>query len=137
MTKLEEIQNLIAEYNEIESNILSLELRFVQRKRKRPVFEMNNIITAFCNIVGVSIKEVISGSRKQPLPDYRAMLAFYLNDAGFTHLEIAGAIGWTDHSTSLSAKNKHITHFTHDKKYRKIYENFVISLQNGNATQIS
>jgi len=137
MDKLQEIQNLIAEYNEIESNILSLELRFVQRKRKRPVFEMNNVIAAFCNIVGVSIKDVISGSRKQPLPDYRAMLAFYLSDAGFTHLEIAGAIGWTDHSTSLSAKNKHESLYLYDKKYRKIYENFLINSQNGNATQIS
>ena len=136
MNKLEEIQKLITEYNDSEETIIGIELCFVPRRKKRPVTEMNNIITAFCNIVGVSIKEVISSCRKRPLPDYRSMLAFFLRDAGFTLLEIAGALGWADHSTALSACVRHEKLLMYDKTYRKIYEKFLINLHNGKDAQV-
>ena len=135
MDKLQEIQKLISEYNDSEETIISIEICFVPRKRKRPAIEMNNIIVAFCNISGVSIKEVVSTCRKRPLPDYRSMLAYYLRDAGFTLLEIAAALGWADHSTALSACGKHESLYLYDKTYRKIYEKFLINLHNGNNSE--
>ena len=104
LIRLQEIIDLISQYNKQDETADYVVLSFRKRGRGISPEEINRIIYIFSCVVNCPIHELVCKSRKRPLPDYRKMIAFYLSEKDVKLLDIAATLGWNDHSTVLSAK---------------------------------
>lgn len=133
---LQDIVHLIYQCNKQDDTPDYLFLTFRKKETGVSLQELNRILYVFCGAVNCPLHEITGKSRKQPLPDLRAMLCFYLREQGLTYIHIAEIIGWNDHSTALAAILKHKKLYQYDKQYKKIYDNFTFKIRedDGNTT---
>jgi len=130
---LQEIIDLISQYNKQDDTQDYIFLAFRKKENGISPDEVNRVLYVFSCVANCPIHEILGESRVKPLPDHRAMIAFYLRSTNMKLLDIANTIGWNDHSTVLSAIQKHYNLYKYDSSYRKLYESFLIKInENGN-----
>lgn len=133
LIKLQQIIDLIAEYNKQDDTLDYIALSFRKKGRGISPEDINKILYVFSCVANCPLHELVGKSRKRPLPDYRKMVAFYLRGKDVKLLDIAATLGWRDHSTVLSANDEHGKLYQYHKEYREIYDNFTIKMhENGN-----
>ena len=133
LIRLQEIIDLISEYNKQDETADYIFLAFRKKENGISPDEVSRVLYIFSCVANCPIHEILGESRVKPLPDYRAMIAFYLRSLNMKLLDIANTIGWNDHSTVLSAIQKHYNLYKYDSSYRKLYESFLIKInENGN-----
>lgn len=92
----------IEDFNNLKHQICNLQNKMKQDK----IDIFNQALFAVCEDYNITVKELLSSSRKREIVLPRQIVMYKLSKLGFTLLEIAKLFGGKDHTTVMHAIKK-------------------------------
>ena len=112
--QIQEIQRITQRFEQSISNILRCEVHGYYKIANKPTkkIPLSEIVETVAQVFDVSVEDLLSKSRKRILSDARAMISHiaysHMREHRYSLNAIAKAIGRSDHSSVIAARNRFI-----------------------------